>query len=458
MSLRRRSAPDLEGVRFPSALAAAVLVVGLATSSAATTSTPTPTPTPIPVPIGGQCNDANRCNFDAACVMGICVAFTFTPTRTSTFTPTATPTLIPIGGGCTSSSQCFFGSACVANTCTAFTHTGTPTRTPTPPPTATRTRTATLSRTRTPTRTPTRSGRSLSINDVGFSEGRTAPMFFTVTLSQAANVEVRVDYAPADGSAKADLDYFATPATLVFSPGQTQQRIFFTLRNDTVPEPNETFFMNLTRPFNASIGRGQGVATIIDDDTVGTLELEPLESSVDPDDLAIVTLRWAHPVNWRGLETVDLRVSDGDETTLWIRFDEAANTFALCAQDEECGPGDSPGAAAVLRADGGALHLERTEVRGSGPTGPSVELVYAISLEPSLAGRELRIDAAATDDDGERQDFAEVGVLLIVESSEEQGGGCSATTPAAPTGGSGLALLPVLIGVWLRRRLTRFGR
>jgi hypothetical protein len=96
-------------------------------------------------------------------------------------------------------------------------------------------------------------------------------MFFTVTLSQSSAVEVRVDYFPSDGTAIADLDYFASSGTLVFAPGQTQLRIPVSFRNDSLRESDETFFMNLVRPFNATIARAKGIATIVDDDTVGSM-------------------------------------------------------------------------------------------------------------------------------------------------------------------------------------------
>lgn len=334
----------------------------------------------------------------------------------------------------------------MANTCTAFTPTSTPTRT----------RTTTPTRTRTSTRTPTRGGRSLSINDVRFAEGHPAP-FLTVTLSQAASVEVRVDYFTMDGTAIGELDYFPTSGTLVFAPGQTQQRIFVALRNDTAVEPEETFTVGLIRPFNASIARAVGTVTIVDDDTVGTMELVPEESSVDAGDVIALTLRWVHPVGWRGLDTIDLRLMDDADIALWVRFAEAAGTFALCNADDDCLPGIPSGGDEVLRAAAASLRLDGSEARGSGPTGPSVELRYSIGIEPALSGRELRVEAAATDDDGVRQHFAQIGTVMVVGNAPEQstaGGGCTvAPAPArgAAKGNCWLALLALALLSTARR-------
>ena len=272
--------------------------------------------------------------------------------QTATVTSTATPTgtLVPIGMGCNQTTQCTQGSACVGNVCQAFTPTGTPTPPQSATRTSTRTQTRTPTRTATRTRTPTPAGRVLSINDIRFAEGHKLAIFFTVTLSQAANVEVRVNYFPSDGTAIADLDYFASQGTLVFTPGQTQQRIFVSFRDDSLPEKDETFFMNLTAPFNAAIGRGRGVATIVDDDTVGAMELIPPESSVAAGERHVLTLRWVHPVGWRGLDRVDLRLVDDEETILWVRFHEAANALALCEADDDCQPGAFGGGQELIQS------------------------------------------------------------------------------------------------------------
>ena len=50
------------------------------------------------------------------------------------------------------------------------------------------------------------------------------------------------------------------------TPGTTTQLVGVTVLADTLDEPDETFTVNLTAPVNATIGDGQGVGTILDDD------------------------------------------------------------------------------------------------------------------------------------------------------------------------------------------------
>ena len=111
---------------------------------------------------------------------------------------------------------------------------------------------------------------SLSINDLAsIAEGDsgTSTATFTVTLSTASGQTVTVNYATADGTATtAGNDYAATSGTLTFNPGDTTKPIPVTINGDATFEPNETFFINLTTPSNATISDTQGQGTIVNDD------------------------------------------------------------------------------------------------------------------------------------------------------------------------------------------------
>ena len=112
---------------------------------------------------------------------------------------------------------------------------------------------------------------TLSINDVSVTEGNagTVNAVFTVTLSAASTQTVTVTYATANGTATAGSDYTAiAPTTLTFTPGQTSRTVTVTVLGDTVFEGNETFFVNLSNPVNATLADSQGQGTIVDDDAV----------------------------------------------------------------------------------------------------------------------------------------------------------------------------------------------
>lgn len=113
---------------------------------------------------------------------------------------------------------------------------------------------------------------SLTINDVSLTEGDsgTKNFIFTVTQSAASNLEVKVDFATANGTATiADSDYQSNSGTLTFNPGDLTKTITVLVNGDQKFEPDETFFVNLTNPINATIGDNQGLGTITNDDAVG---------------------------------------------------------------------------------------------------------------------------------------------------------------------------------------------
>jgi len=117
---------------------------------------------------------------------------------------------------------------------------------------------------------------TLAINDVSVTEGNagTANATFTVSLSATSAQTVTVSYATANGTATAPGDYTSIASTtLTFAPGVTSQTVTVVVQGDTLAEGNETFFVNLSAPVNATITDTQGIGTIVDDEAVPTLSI-----------------------------------------------------------------------------------------------------------------------------------------------------------------------------------------
>lgn len=114
---------------------------------------------------------------------------------------------------------------------------------------------------------------SMSIDDVSVVEGNagTVNAVFTVTLSAASGQTATVLYATADGTATQPADYTSTSGSLTFTPGQTTRTLTVPVIGETVPEANETFFVNLSGAANATISDNQGVGTITNDDVPVTV-------------------------------------------------------------------------------------------------------------------------------------------------------------------------------------------
>ena len=93
-----------------------------------------------------------------------------------------------------------------------------------------------------------------------------AEWVLTVTLSAAAGQPVLVDYATADGTARAGSDYTSATGTLTFDPGTTTQTIRVRVTGDTRYEADETFFLDLGGASQATIADGRASATVVNDD------------------------------------------------------------------------------------------------------------------------------------------------------------------------------------------------
>ena len=96
---------------------------------------------------------------------------------------------------------------------------------------------------------------------------------FTVTLSNPSSSTITVHYATSDDTATAGEDYTAASGTLTFMPGDTSKPIPITILGDNVNEPDETFFVDLDTPTNATILDGHGVGTITNDDAVPSISI-----------------------------------------------------------------------------------------------------------------------------------------------------------------------------------------
>ena len=113
----------------------------------------------------------------------------------------------------------------------------------------------------------------LSISDVTLTEGDDpahpiASDQVKITLSAASANTISVTVSTQDGTAQSNVDFAAGSVVVTFQPGETLKVLDVFPIGDTLVEGDEQFFVNLSNPVNATIARGQAVATIIDDDAL----------------------------------------------------------------------------------------------------------------------------------------------------------------------------------------------
>jgi hypothetical protein len=103
------------------------------------------------------------------------------------------------------------------------------------------------------------------VDDIQVSERTATTAVFKVRIFCPRSQTVTVSYATANGTALAGADYVATSGTLTFAPGETEKTVSVTLVRDSVTEPAETFYLNLSNPSaNLATPDTQAAARIVD--------------------------------------------------------------------------------------------------------------------------------------------------------------------------------------------------
>jgi hypothetical protein len=113
---------------------------------------------------------------------------------------------------------------------------------------------------------------SFSVQDASLAEGQPGEerfAAFPVRLSQPIDLVTRVKFHTVSETAVAGEDYFSTPGSLTFAPGETVRTVYVRLKPDATPEATETFRLELHEPSNAGLGDAVAEGRIVNDDELG---------------------------------------------------------------------------------------------------------------------------------------------------------------------------------------------
>ena len=115
-------------------------------------------------------------------------------------------------------------------------------------------------------------GPAISVNDISVVEGQSGGTSanFTLSLSAPSPQSVGVRVSTANGTASSSnpfADYQALNRFVVIPAGSTTATFTVFVVGDHIIEPDETFFVNLMQPQDATIADAQGLGTITNDDT-----------------------------------------------------------------------------------------------------------------------------------------------------------------------------------------------
>ncbi len=102
----------------------------------------------------------------------------------------------------------------------------------------------------------------IEVADARVEEGDGAVLAFLVTLSRAAGGTLTVDYATANGSAHAGVDYRAASGTLEFRAGESSKTVEVTVFDDSHDEGEETLTLRLSNASSGRVTGGEATGTI----------------------------------------------------------------------------------------------------------------------------------------------------------------------------------------------------
>ncbi|MDM8527234.1 Calx-beta domain-containing protein [Anaerolineales bacterium HSG24] len=113
------------------------------------------------------------------------------------------------------------------------------------------------------------SNSTYSVNEAG------GTVNLEIQLSIPSLTTVTVNYATADGSAVASVDYNTASGSVTFAPSQTVMTVPVTIFNDGAIESNETFSFALSNPNKATLGSPDNATiTIVNDDVTPPPQLQ----------------------------------------------------------------------------------------------------------------------------------------------------------------------------------------
>lgn len=104
-------------------------------------------------------------------------------------------------------------------------------------------------------------------------------LLVTLTMEEAIERIVTVNFETADGTATAGEDYVATSGSVQFLPGSTQATIVLTVLGDTINENTETFSLELSGDSTLSLIESSLIFSIINENLCN-LSIEPVPNEV----------------------------------------------------------------------------------------------------------------------------------------------------------------------------------
>jgi hypothetical protein len=223
---------------------------------------------------------------------------------------------------------------------------------------------------------------------------------------------IEVLYMNADGDVIADDSDFVegTGINANFSWNQTPVNETFT--------DGDLFGIRI-RVFSITLGEFSDAVErdlVISSQFAGTFDLAPATWQGPPREIVPFAFSWTVPPgkNWHDLESLRVRIRDGQNSVFSIVVDEATGSLALVNDASgETGPFFPVGSNHPLQTSHVRLHLSDSSIVASGPTSPTVTVNLALEFKPRAAGRSYIVEVGAVDDEGNDDPFTAAGSVIV---------------------------------------------
>ena len=132
----------------------------------------------------------------------------------------------------------------------------------------------------------------------------------TITKTNPVQMDITVNYATADGTALAGLDYVAANDSVTFAANETQKTISVSIIEDSLDEDEESFSVSLTGASQGAVQEAESAAvvSIEDNDDAPSISISANNNLVENESLEI-TVALAEPSG--KTVSLDLQSSDG---------------------------------------------------------------------------------------------------------------------------------------------------
>ena len=172
---------------------------------------------------------------------------------------------------------------------------------------------------------------SLTVADISLSEGAsgTKNAVLTITMSAASTTSVTVNYATRNGTATSGSDYTAASGKLTFSAGQTSKTVNVAILGDSIYEPDETFFLDLSAVSGATLARTSATGTITNDDPAPP---PPPVNPTNPTSGLPATITFTNTNDWGNGFNGDVAIKNTGTSTVknWtLQFTFAGNISSI---------------------------------------------------------------------------------------------------------------------------------